>query len=460
MTEATLRKLFDGKQVVASAKGARNAVLPLTDFHPPLLPDDVTTVCAAMDAAVKDWSGVTALVGLADRGSGPLTHGVALLRNLPYSLANWYPAGSIGDIVVENSGGFTGNAGVVFFNGLKKGDKVVFIDDVVRRGKSSSTLLGALTKAGVVVVQAVFAADVEGRGGLARLRKEGIEATSLCTLDVSEDTSRVLRFSSAISAARPYPRSATVADIKRMSKADMIPKFRNVLNSFVGIKIYRADNSDYPYCNFALTDFTPLLQPSLVEDMADCMSWLGDFYNANIIVSESDRGGGPLSLAMSRRTGLPFTMANWSQSPHTVGVAAAAQVGYSGHGQLFLNGIKRSSRCLVVDDMLSSGGTAEGLFHAIEAAGGQVVEAHFASEKVTTGGRARLQTQWPSVALYSVCFFEAGGSATKEATPLYGSNESPIQAVAPFDAKVGMASKILHRALLATIVYLYITQRA
>ena len=77
--------------------------------------------------------------------------------------------------------------------------------------------------------------------------------------------------------------------------------------------------------------------------------------------------------------------------------------------------------------MLSSGGTAEGLIKAVEAGGGVVVEALFASEKVNTGGRKRLGKNWPRLPSYSLCYFVASGQETVAHTPGPLANSTPIQ---------------------------------
>ena len=427
-----LHKVFDGWPTVHNEKsGRRNAVLPLTDFHPANHGADLALLASGLAALVPNWDDVSAIVGVADRNAGTLVHQVSVETRVPYTLANWYPAGSKGDIVVEKSGGFTGGDGVVLLNGLHAGDKVVYIDDMIRSGDNAYAVIESMKKARVQVLHALFVADVADRTGMKRIEKKlGVKCSSLATVDVTKDKSKVTTIQKlARPIAKPQP-VLDVAAIKSLPAATIRKKFENVMASFVGVPIYYAKNSTYPYCNFCLTDFVPLMTPQLVEDMADCMVYLGDFGPSSptqLIVSESDRGGGPLAVAISLRTGLPLTMANWSESAHQVGVVADAKVGYSGQGSLYLNGVTKGTHCTIVDDMLSSGGTCEGLINAVVAAGATVHEAIFASEKVNTGGRKRLGPQWPKLKLTSLCYFIADGKATKAHAPLPGSNSTPLQ---------------------------------
>ena len=446
-----LRHLFDARDVGVNAAGEPEAPLPLTDFYPHVRPRDIDVVITHLDAAVEKavgWGKATAIVGIAERSSGPLVHGLALRHGLPYSLVNWYPNGSLGDIVVAHEAGFNAGhdapLGVVYLNGLKKGDTVVFVDDCVRKGTNAMRVVAAAQKAGINVLCACFAACLSGpqAKGPAVLKKMGVSVVSLCDVALAGQKSKIVKYYCPDSVVDPHEQTAeweTAKQIQARTAAAMRPRFARVMQAFVGVPIYRATGSDYPYCTFALTDFHPLLRPELVEDMADCMVWLSDAFRtpgyADVIVSEADRGGGPLAIAVARRTGLPFTMASWQPSAKMSGegkmkqTSAEANVGYSGAGQLFLNGVRRGDRCVFVDDMLSSGGTAEGVFATIEANGGIVAEAHFASEKTNTGGRTRLGKRYGHVPLLSLCFFQAlHGTATEGSQPLPGSNVTPYQA--------------------------------
>lgn len=439
---ATLRRLFEGLPVTTCADGSPYAVMSVTDFSPPMLPQDGLVLAQMLEGAFTSWEGTAALIGIANRSSGPLTHGVSLLRQLPYSLANWYPDGSVGDILVERTGGFTGGDGMVFLNGLSTGSSVVYCDDCLRRGVTSATLIRAAIKAGIKVAAALFCCEIEGFGGRAMLEQEfpGLKVVTLATIAFDNQKTAIRRMHISRESQLKRFKVPTIKEVKQLPNEIISKKFKRVLDSFVGIKIYRAKGSTYPYCNFSLTDFIPLLDPTLVEDMADCIVYVGEFQNVDILVSEGDRGGGPLILAVAARTNLPFTLASWTSSGTDVGVASDATVGYSGVGKIFLNGVKKGSRCHFVDDMLSSGGTAEALFKGIEAAGGIIAGASFASEKTNTGGRRRLGQQWPNAEMKSIAFFCAEGEATSAHSPLQGSNETPIQKYACQNtSKIGTA---------------------
>lgn len=189
-------------------------------------------------------------------------------------------------------------------------------------------------------------------------------------------------------------------------------KLIRIRSVFVGVPVVRGKDG-YPYSFFSLTDSTPPIRPSLIEDMADLLVYHGSFRKADLIVSEADRGGGPLTQAVAVRTGLPYTLANWYPEEIQGQIAAKASVGFSGTGFIYLNGITPGQKVILVDDLLSSGGTALALIEAVEQAGAQVIEALFVGEKWDIGGRERIAQKYNIPIKTLVQFTANGGDKTK-----------------------------------------------
>ena len=193
-------------------------------------------------------------------------------------------------------------------------------------------------------------------------------------------------------------------------------KLERIKKTFIGKPIY-FDKTGYPYSLFTLTDFDPPMEPTLIEDMADLLVHYGDFENVDLIVSEADRGGGPLTHAVSMRTNIPYTLANWYPSGGPGELQVAASVGFSGNGSIFLNGIKKGQRTILVDDLLSSGGTALALIETILKGGAAVKQALFVGEKVLMRGRQKLEKNY-SIPIISLVKFKAERGLTKESIQL------------------------------------------
>ena len=155
------------------------------------------------------------------------------------------------------------------------------------------------------------------------------------------------------------------------------------------------------------------MESALIEDMADLLVHYGDFENIDLIVSEADRGGGPLTHAISMRTNISYTLANWYPSGGPGELRVAASVGFSGNGFIFLNGIKKGQRIILVDDLLSSGGTAIALIQAILKGGATVEQGLFVAEKVLMHGRQKIEKNY-SIPIISLVKLKAEKGYTKE----------------------------------------------
>lgn len=378
-----------------------DASFPLTEFVKPVEPRVMEAGAALIAATVRADAAAgraalpTFLVSVGMRGNGALAQAVAALLGVPYSLTNWYPDGSIGDKRVDRCVGI-GGPGWIYLNGVPPDARVVVVMDVMRTGVTTARLVqGVRAVAGADALTGVYVlGEVLGAGGREWIRSRVGGALPLLRtfVDVSLDG----EVSSAADGAAPKwaPAacpcrgllSSAVSLIKRMPAAEVAAKTRRVTASFVDVPIVFNPNVSYPYCFFALTDFKPALDPALVEDMADLCVYMADFARCDVLVSEGDRGGGPLLQAISVRTLQPYVIASWTldSTAKDGGVASrVTQVGFSGsNSQLSLNGLRPGMRCTFVDDMLSSGGTAEAVLGCVERMGATVVEGVFLSEKL------------------------------------------------------------------------------
>ena len=201
-----------------------------------------------------------------------------------------------------------------------------------------------------------------------------------------------------------YHRLNTIQEIKSLSSEEILAKTKRVRESFIGIPIYKGLDG-YPYSNFRLTDFSPPMNASLVEDMADLIIYRGNWEKINLIVSEADRGGGPLAHSIALKTGIDYTLANWYPVGAPGGQFVGTSVGFSGQGNISIYGIEPGQNVVLVDDLLSSGGTSEALIKAILEAGANIKDAYFVGEKVNIKGRERLIKQFPDLNITTLVRF-------------------------------------------------------
>lgn len=418
-----------------------HSLFTLTDFTTPVSPNFMETAAALICECI-DEHGVflrrrrfpkpTFIVSIGIRGCGALTHAIALRLGLPYSLSNWYPDGTEGDIVVNRCEGI-GGMGNVYLNSVPKNSVVIVIVDVLFRGNSVRKLIeGIRSVEGIVILGTYTIAQTVQANCAPRTEVAGVPLWALMNIELGCEMTNISRttpdpsisFPTTCSPLRLMP-SSTIRLLKRMSPSDVQKKLCRVTSSFCGVPVIYNSELSYPYCNFALTDFKPALDPELVEDIADLAVHFGDFTRCNVLVSEGDRGGGPMLQAISVRTKLPYVIASWRLSPASGGVkSTVTNVGFSGsNSQLFLSGLKAGMRCTFVDDMLSSGGTAEAVLGCIRAVGAFTVESVFASEKLypvegrylpVRKGKNRLNERFPETTITCLVQFIVRSEQTEE----------------------------------------------
>jgi adenine phosphoribosyltransferase len=84
--------------------------------------------------------------------------------------------------------------------------------------------------------------------------------------------------------------------------------------------------------------------------------------------------GIPLATAISMKTGVPFCIIRKRQYGLEGEIKLSQETGYS-KGELYINDISEGDRVLIVDDVISTGGTLVALMSALEGVGAIVTDA-------------------------------------------------------------------------------------
>jgi adenine/guanine phosphoribosyltransferase-like PRPP-binding protein len=141
---------------------------------------------------------------------------------------------------------------------------------------------------------------------------------------------------------------------------------------------------DHRFLINPLTEQIPATTAELLQAATNWLLEVGNFKQASKIVGEEDKGG-ILVASTSLATGLPFGMARWYPSGLEGQVAVDFDMEYTS-GKLFLNGINKEDQVIIVDDMISTGGTMLALIKAIQSARAKIVDIVCVAEKVEYGG--------------------------------------------------------------------------
>ena len=138
------------------------------------------------------------------------------------------------------------------------------------------------------------------------------------------------------------------------------------------------ERGDYEYIVNPITDGVPRLDPRVLTEVVDAMAEIGNFDCDLILTVEAL--GIPLATALSLRTGKPFSIVRKKMYGLPGEVNLAQVTGYS-KATLFVNGLNPGDRVLIVDDVVSTGGTLWALVDALKKVNVQIVDIIVAIEK-------------------------------------------------------------------------------
>lgn len=129
---------------------------------------------------------------------------------------------------------------------------------------------------------------------------------------------------------------------------------------------------DYPYFIHPLTDGVPRQDAELLAAARDLVMQRVEWESIDIILG-IEAMGLPLAAALSLASGKPLVVGRKRRYGLPGEYAIDQSTGYS-KGEIFLNDIGTGERILLVDDVVSTGGTLEPILRAISALGATVAD--------------------------------------------------------------------------------------
>ncbi|KXS44769.1 MAG: adenine phosphoribosyltransferase [Methanolobus sp. T82-4] len=126
---------------------------------------------------------------------------------------------------------------------------------------------------------------------------------------------------------------------------------------------------EYHYFIHPISDGVPFLEPELLDEITEHIIDIADTDVERIVAIEAM--GIPLATALSLKTGIPFSIIRKRPYELDGEVILSQKTGYS-KGELYINAIKKGDRVLIVDDVISTGGTLMALISALKKMGAEV----------------------------------------------------------------------------------------
>ena len=136
---------------------------------------------------------------------------------------------------------------------------------------------------------------------------------------------------------------------------------------------------EYNYFIHPITDGVPLVEPALLRDVCSAMIKMIDWKDVDKIVVVEAMGI-HIGAVLSVMTDIPMTVMRKREYKMPGEVAVHQTTGYS-KGELYINGIQKGERVVIIDDVVSTGGTMRALLKALEIAGADIVDVCIAIQR-------------------------------------------------------------------------------
>ncbi len=144
---------------------------------------------------------------------------------------------------------------------------------------------------------------------------------------------------------------------------------------------------EYSYFVAPITDGIPCMEPEILEEIAARIMEVANL-DCDLIVAPEAMGI-PVAVALSLRTGIPYNVIRKRSYGLPGEVSVCKVTGYA-KCNMFINGLKAGDRAVLVDDILSTGGTMYAVIQALQKMGVELVDAVAVLDKGV--GKARIES--------------------------------------------------------------------
>ncbi len=134
----------------------------------------------------------------------------------------------------------------------------------------------------------------------------------------------------------------------------------------------------YDYFVHPVTDGIPQMDPMILAEVLDAIKEIADFHCDIIVAPEAM--GIPLAVPLSLELGIPYNVVRKKRYGLPGELSVCQVTGYS-KCEMYVNGIGKGDKVIVVDDVVSTGGTLLAVLKALKHIGAEIVDVIVVVEK-------------------------------------------------------------------------------
>jgi adenine phosphoribosyltransferase len=157
------------------------------------------------------------------------------------------------------------------------------------------------------------------------------------------------------------------------------------------------DKDGYQYLVHPISNGVPMLEPELLREVVVELTRAADLNVDKIVAPEAM--GIHIATALSLQTDVPLVVIRKREYGLDGEVALHQTTGYS-ESEMFINDVDEGDRVLIVDDLLSTGGTLAAICNALDDIGAEIVDIAVVIRKV--GETALDDTDYEATSLVDI----------------------------------------------------------
>ena len=158
-------------------------VHPITDGVPEIKPELLNEVVEEMQKRIEKCGPFNKIVTIEAMGI-PIASALSLKMKIPFVIIRKRSYGLSDEVEVKQKTGYSKSK--LYINGLKKGDRIIIVDDVLSTGGTLSAIISSIKRLGVII-NGIFIAVDKGNVAKKLIEKFKIKIDILVNIDIVDD---------------------------------------------------------------------------------------------------------------------------------------------------------------------------------------------------------------------------------------------------------------------------------
>lgn len=185
MSLERLKKSLEASPIVQMGD-YRYFVNPITDGIPRVEPEVLSEV---IDEIVRIGDFDCDLICTPEAMGLPLAAALSLKLGIPYNVIRKRKYGLPGEVTVHQTTGYSEKE--LYLNGIKRGDRITLVDDVLSTGGTLKAIIRALRSMGAELVDVIVVVD-KGDGRASIEKEFGVEIKTLVKVEVRDGKLKII----------------------------------------------------------------------------------------------------------------------------------------------------------------------------------------------------------------------------------------------------------------------------